>query len=307
MKQLDGVINLDEEFSALVEFVKLKWSTVDELPLLMHEAWDIGVDLYKAKAESNYLLKNKICDMGKSKDKYICSTLTNSERFIAERYHPFNLFCRDLLLVGISTFLSEPEFTYSELEKKMKEIIKKYPSCKEMKPLGWNELKKVYVEYMGMDEYNLKEDEALFKGTNVAQHDRSFLLRISLPQVMYDELEQGNDRIVVLLAGVVDHAGKCKKHNNALAMLKDIERIEDYFLTLKEVHPMPFDVSFENVTKNCFFDEILKKSKEDFLTPESFKESVEQRKEFDNLPEEEKAKRKADNAVAVMNMLKRKF
>lgn len=307
MKHLNGVIKLDEEFSALVEFVKLKWFTVDELHLLMRDAWDVGLDLYKAKAESNYLLRDKICDLGRSKDKYICSTLTNSEKVVAERYHPFNLFSRDLLLVGMTTFLAEPDFTYSGLEKKLKEIINKYPSCKKMKPLGWDELKKVYVEYMGMNEYNLKEDEALFKGTDVAQHDRSFLLRISLPQVIYDELEQGNDRIVVLLASVVDHAGKCKKHNNALAMIKDIEKIEDYFLTLKEVYPVPFDVSFENVTKNRFFDEILNKSKDDFLTPEGFKERVEQRKEFDNLPEEEKAKRKADNARAVMSMLKTKF
>lgn len=306
MKQLEGVINLDEEFSSLVSFVQQKWSVVDNIENLMREAWVIGLDLYKSKSESHYSVSNKICDMGRDEEKYICSSLDGIEKTVAIRYHPYAVFSRNLFLAGMKTFLKEPEESYYDLEKKLKLIIKKYPECKKMKPVGWNKLKKVYEEYMGMDEYDAKSDENLFTGTNVAQYERSFMLRISLPQVMYDELEQGNNRIVVLLMSVIDHAAKCMKHNNAQAFLNDIERIENYFLSVKESYPMPFDVSFEGIVKNNFFKEILRKSQEEMISLEDFNKKVEKQKEYEKLPEEEKQRRKAQSAELVLNMLKDK-
>lgn len=306
MKQLGGVINLDEEFSSLVSFVRKKWLIIDNIESLMHEAWFIGLDLYKSKFESHYSVSNKICDMGRDEEKYICSSLVGVEKIVALRYHPYKVFSRNLFLAGMKTFLKEPEESYYDLEKKLKLIIKKYPECKKMKPVGWNELKKVYEEYMGMDEYDAKADENLFTGTDVAQYERSFMLRISLPQVIYDELEQGNNRIIVLLMSVIDHAAKCIKHNNAQALLNDIERIESYFLSMKESYPMPFDVSFEGIVKNNFLKEILRKSKEDMISIEGFNKKVEKQKEYENLPEEEKQRRKAQSAELVLNMLKDK-
>lgn len=306
MKQLGGIINLDEEFSSLVSFVQQKWLVVDNIENLMHEAWIIGLDLYKSKSESHYSVSNKICDMGRCEEKYICSSLAGIEKTVALRYHPYTVFSRNLFLSGMKTFLKEPEESYYDLEKKLKLIIKKYPECKKMKPVGWNKLKKIYEEYMGMDEYDAKADENLFTGTNVAQYERSFMLRISLPQVMYDELEQGNNRIVVLLMSVIDHAAKCMKHNNAQAFLNDIERIENYFLSMKENYPMPFDVSFEGIVKNNFFKDILRKSKEEMISLEDFNEKVEKQKEYEKLPEEEKQRRKAQSAELVLNMLKNK-
>lgn len=306
MKQLEGVINLDEEFSSLVSFVRQKWSVIDSFEDLMREAWIIGLDLYKSKSESHYSVSNKICDMGRNEEKYICSSLTDIEKIVALRYHPYKVFSKNLLVAGMRTFLKEPEESYYDLEKKLKLIIKKYPESKKMKPIGWNKLKKVYEEYMGMDEYDVKADENLFTGTNVANYERSFMLRISLPQVMYDELEQGNNRIVVLLMSVIDHAAKCMKHNNAQAFLNDIERIENYFLSVKENHPMPFDVSFEGIVKNNFFKEILRKSQEEMISLEEFNEKVEKQKEYEKLPEEEKQRRKAQSAELVLNMLKDK-
>lgn len=306
MKQLEGTINLDEEFLSLVKFVQQKWSVVDDVESLMREAWFIGLDLYKSKSESNYSVSNKICDMGRNEEKYICSSLTGIEKRVVLRYHPYKLFSKNLFLSGMRTFLKEPEENYYDLEKKLKLIIKKYPECKKMKPIGWNKLKKVYEEYMGMDEYDAKADENLFTGTNVANYERSFMLRISLPQVMYDELEQGNNRIIVLLMSVIDHAAKCMKHNNAQFLLKDIERIEKYFLSIKENYPMPFNVSFENVVNNNFFKEVLRKSQEEMISLKDFNEKVEKQKEYEKLPEEEKLRRKAQSAELVLNMLKDK-
>lgn len=306
MKQLGGLINLDEEFSSLVSFVQQKWLFVDNIENLMREAWVIGLNLYKSKSESNYSVSNKICDMGGNEEKYICSSLAGIEKTVALRYHPYKVFSKNLLVSGMRTFLKEPEESYYDLEKKLKLIIKKYPESKKMKPVGWNKLKKVYEEYMGMNEYDAKADANLFTGTNIDPHGRSFMLRISLPQVMYDELEQGNNRIIVLLMSVIDHAAKCMKHNNAQDFLNDIERIENYFLSVKESYPMPFDVSFEGIVRNNFFKEILKKSQEEMISLEDFNEKVEKQKEYEKLPEEEKQRRKAQSAELLLNMLKDK-
>lgn len=306
MKQLCGVINLDEEFSSLVSFVKSKWTTVEGFESLMRKAWEMGINLYKEKAESNYRVSNKICDMGNDIDKYMYSSLEDIEKTIIARYHPYKLFSKSLFSISMRSFLKDTDLNYYDLEKQVKEFIEEYSVYKKMKPLGWDELEKVYTEYMGMEKYNLKADKDLFTGTDVEPHDRSFMLKISLPQVMYDELEQGNDRIVVLLMSVVDHASKCIKHNNAIALLNDIEKIEDYFSSLKDNYPMPFNVSFENVINNKWLKDALKISKEDMISLGEFKEKIEKQKEYENLPEEEKQRRKAQSAEVLLNMLKNK-
>lgn len=305
MKKLDGQINLQKEFEALFEFVELRWVTKQGLRELLEKVWSKGLELYADTAESEYRVSNKIMKLSDSdsEDKYINSSLTEAEESVASRSHPYIIFSRALFILSFS---KQPDgLRYYDIENIMKGLLAEYPECKQAKPKGWAAFKKNYTDYAGMDEYNEKADKDVFNGTDIEPNDRSFVLKISLPQVMYDEVCQGNKSIVVLMMAVVDHARKCISHNNALNFLKDLEKVEAYFLSLKDVAPMPFSVSFENVTDNKILVQALEKAADDFLTEEDFKARVIQREEYLALPENEKRQRKADAALRMQEILKK--
>lgn len=306
MKKLDGQINLQKEFEALFEFIELRWVTKLGLRELLEKVWSKGLELYADTAESEYRVSNKIMKLSDNEDNYINSSLTEAEESVASRSHPYIIFSRALFILSCSGLLKQPDgLRYYDIERIMKGLLAEYPECKQAKPKGWSAFKKNYTDYAGMDEYNEKADKDVFKGTDIEPDDRSFVLKISLPQVMYDDVCQGNKAIVVLMMAVVDHARKCISHNNALNFLKDLEKVEAYFLSLKDVAPMPFSVSFENVTDNKILVRALEKAADDFLTEEDFKERVIQREEYLALPENEKRQRKADAALRMQEILKK--
>lgn len=308
MKKLDGQINLQKEFEALFEFVELRWVTKQGLRELLEKVWSKGLELYADTAESEYRVSNKIMKLSDSdsEDKYINSSLTEAEESVASRSHPYIIFSRALFVLSCSGVLKQPDgLRYCDIECIMKGLLAEYPECKQAKPKGWAAFKKNYTDYAGMDEYNEEADKEVFNGTDIEPDDRSFVLKISLPQVTYDEVCQGNKAIVVLMMAVADHARKCISHNNALNLLKDLEKVETYFLSLKDVAPMPFSVSFENVTDNKILVQALEKAAGDFLTEEDFKEQVRQREKYLALPEKEKEQRKADAALALQRIIEK--
>lgn len=255
MKKLTGLINLDEEFSTIMDFINIKWETADNMDLLIKEVWDFGILLSRDKAESNYVLSNVLS----SKFNEFMSFLGQNP----EQSPPIRLkFFSYLQIIGNKTFLLN-DFNYYENEVVVKSMIKKFPNIENIKPLGWDKLIKDYKDGDGMEEYKchqLKIDKKAFNGTNVEPFDDCFVLNIALPEVMYNEMCQDTKSIVILLMNVLDHSIKCNKHNNSLKYLDDIKKAEEYFIySQKENIPLS-SLSFNNILDNKMFDLALEKS-----------------------------------------------
>lgn len=308
MKKLDGKINLNEEFSSLVDFLELRWETVPSLRALLHKAWDKGLEIFSDSFESGHVLSNKIVNMAEDKSSINVEALSQSEKDVVSRYHPCVIFNKGAFFAIHKKIVNQTlNIDYSYIEKALNVILKDYPECKKVKPFGWSAFKKSYTDFAGMNEYNEKADREVFNGTDVEPHERSFVLKVSLPQIMYDEVCQGNSRIMVLMVAVLEHARKCLSYNNMLDFLSEIKKVEEYFVSLNKCSPMPFNVSFEGVTENVLLNDILNDVRDDFLSEEDFKEKVKRKEDYDALPEEEKQKRKADNAAAIKAIFEKKI
>lgn len=300
MKLAKGLINLEKEFNAVLNFVKLRWETGDNIETMLRKAWDKGLVLYNDQSSSkctdnlyDYVLKSENFS-------YFMPDDMDEDM---KHYHPYNLYINKFLKIGYKSIFtpSSLNFNYSDIDKYLNSILKEYPEYKKMKPLGWDELKKVYSEYMGMEEYNSKKDSKDFKGHEVNDGERTFPLNISLANVMYDELEQGRNRTHELLNYVLIHATNCKKHNNDVILQKELEKVDKYFRSFEK--DFPFDVSFKGVTTNKFLLQVFDEVKGDFLTKEAYEEKKKQKEDYDNLPQEEKDERKRSAAEFLSKLL----
>lgn len=288
MKIAKGLINLDKEFEAVVNFVKLRWKTGENVENILRKAWDKGIVSYKdqslslcAEKFSNYLSNPELFKdfLYELDDKY-------SETF--SYYHPYKVFMRNFKMIGNDTFFNERNVSFDGIEDYMLSILKEYPEYKKMKPV---------IKPNENDYYKLT-DAKDFKGVEVQGISPVYVI---FPYDIYIAGEyEGKDKAIGLLMSVLRHAMHCQQHNNSIIMKREIEKVDNYFRSFDT--KIPFNVSFKNVTKNKFLLDVLKKSEKDFISEEEFEYKRNSIDKYEILSLEEKVNREENVRVEISNM-----
>lgn len=255
MKIAKSLINLDKEFEAVVNFIKLRWNTSENVEVMLPKAWDKGIVLYKEQSltscsqkYNDYILKPELF-----KDFVIDDKNADTVSY----YHPYSIFMKFFLKLGESTIFNESSlpFSFSDVEKYIEAVLKEYPEYKKMKPL-------INPEDCDYDEV---KDAKSFKGV-----ESETATSLNFPYNVYIAGEyEGKERSVRLLLAVIMHAAYCQKHNNNVILKREIEKVDKYFRSFGT--EIPFNVSFKNVTKNKFLLDVLSKAEKHFLSEEELR------------------------------------
>lgn len=259
MKETKGLIKLNKELNAVIDFIKLKWKTDDALEVMLRKAWDKGIILYKNQSLRSCSKKYK--DYISNPDLFNEFIYNDKYKETLSYYHPYKIFMRKFLEIGDNTIFDERglDFSFDDINKYVNSILKENPSYKKMKPLA-------------IESYEESKEAKDFKGTKVITPPSS----LDFPYDIYIAGDHKNikdytnkEKVIHLLMAVIRHSSSCQKHNNDIILNKEIEKVDLYFKNFgKEIC---FDLSFENVTKNRFLLKVLNESKKEFLSEEDFK------------------------------------
>lgn len=289
MKIAKSLINLDKEFEAVVNFVKLRWKTGENVEVMLRKAWDKGIVVYKDSSLDtclqkfdDYMFKSESFKDFVKDDKYFKTVYY---------YHPYSIFMRLFYEMGRKTFFNEKSLNSSskDIISYIHSITKEYPEYKYMNPL-------ISPEEDG--DYNIK-DAREFKGVEVKGNPTS----LDFPYEIYIAGEyEGKERVEKLLIAVFNHAGQCQKHNNDVILKREIEKVDKYFRGFGL--DFPFTVSFKGVTKNEILLTVLKEAGKSFISEKELKNKKEDIDKYDLLSDQEKEFRKTSSRNAISDLWK---
>lgn len=184
MKISNGVINLKEEYVSIIDFLKKRWNLSDLFIKEMEKLWNNGEIFFK---DSCYLIDLKE------------SITADALRLLVKR---------NVSYIDVKNYV---EINFSQ----------SIP-FEEIKPLNWKESVEKYLNvedcYHCLDLYRMKKEKSDlkdFKGSTVHYtENRNFCISVSLENILYDEIHQGNKAHIVLLETVIFHLLDCIRHNN---------------------------------------------------------------------------------------------
>lgn len=287
MKIAKGLINLDKEFEAVVNFVRLRWQTGENVEVMLRKAWDKGIVLYKdlsldtcLQKFDNYMFNSESFKDFVKDDKYFKTVYY---------YHPYSIFMRNFYDLGKDVFFNEKSLASSlkEVESYIHSILKEYPEYKDMSPLATPKQDKGY---------NIKNAKD-FKGVEVKDSPTS----LDFPYALYIAGEnEGKEKVQKMLLAVINHAGQCQKHNNDVILKREIEKVDKYFRGFGL--DFPFNVSFKGVTRNEILLAVLKESEKSFISEKELKSKKEDIDKYELLSDEEKESRKASSRKVISNL-----
>jgi hypothetical protein len=181
-----------------------------------------------------------------------------------------------------------------------------YPALAQARPVGWEALRRGYVDFAGMAEYSDNQqdaDDAEFEGINSASAGTAgFTGRTALPYVMYDEVCQGRKAPYVLVSAAYGHFLAVIRHNNTVALLAALEALD-----LSDTAPqLVFDVPAA-ASGNALADTLLELVREDLGSADTLRQrhadALAAMAARATMSEEERAAQKAAAAGRIAEML----
>ena len=106
------------------------------------------------------------------------------------------------------------------------QIKNDFPDSNKLKPKGWDKFKKNYSDYGGMSKFDSAKAKQEFGGMNSGVGCHPFEVRVALPYVMYDDVNQSRKPLDVLVGAVLTHAYVMNERNNASLMLREMLKLK---------------------------------------------------------------------------------
>jgi hypothetical protein len=295
MKKLTVDINLNDEVAYLAEFIRLKWTPIKNLEALFGEIRDAAFHAGRAHFDSHVTCL-KAREMEKARTALLATTYGRNAS--AELY---DALCTLLFEVGLSVRgLSDAgldldgEWDFTRLVAALElQLAPRYPDLANARPQGW--LDQAAAD--ALDEYDPYPDRELFKGARVdGPISSDFPGRVALPYVMYAEVEQDYRASHSLVGAVFAHFLGIASYLNSHKLADDLEAALPKLLEPTMLFER--DIRTDNPILKVAIS-IAKPPK----TKESFEANLASQATFEALPEEEKARRKAENAKEIQNFL----
>jgi hypothetical protein len=291
-KLSDVAVNIETEIDAMVEYLSTRWESLPDLAALFtlihkqvsHDAryW---VDVYPLTSAFHERAKRRTLFLEES-------TVDEDERRYLPTYDQCNSLLRDM-----ATFANrlgdigkdiDGKWDYSARVRHLyQKLLAQFSELSHSRPIGWDDLEKVYEEQAGIYEYTGSQqrvDEDAFKGADSSGSGAdAFPARTALPFVMYDERCQGRKAPYVLVSAAYGHFLAIQQHGNTRRMLAEFES-----LPLRDTEPGPlFDFSLES--QNPLMAALLEICRDAELpsTREDYEKALESARAFQRLPQEE--------------------
>lgn len=307
MKNIEGLINEDGERLAIYDFLNSRWEghNSKDLKDIVDLVWNKTMEARK-HVFSPYFATDIVSDWSekrKQSDKWKKNTQYSKkdiETVISYDYLSISLMKLIMNTSRVVDFLNE-QFDYEKTSKNITSLIRQaFPESSKMKPEGWKELNKNYDGFNSMEQYasKQKEDYKDFTGSYVSHPAvHHFVVRVSLPHVMYDDKEQGRKPLQVLVGAIMTHAILVREHNNSHLLSEELKSLQEKFDHEDYYKEIIYKIDWNKETKNSLLALLLTLNNQvTELTEESFKEKInnalESAKKFETLTEKQKEEHK---------------
>lgn len=296
---LNEVINTEQELDHIVQFVKTTWSfpvclSDSDIFELIKKPFDAGIKIGSTLYPSNQIIKTISDLLIKPHLEFL-----NIKHEHLIKYDGFQHTLKNLI-VGSYSIQMERERCFNPSEEYLNQtkIARKFLNNKLLTPKGfginknksYSQIKKDYdgsssLDYWDKNENGLSEFDnrkALFKGHCFTRvRSPKFIDAISIHNVLYSHVEQGQTPLSVLISEIVRCASEIAEYNNTIEPLK--------LLSLIEI-PKTFQYDIFQHPQNKYLDACFRVADKQFtpLTSELEITLNNQKLEYDALNSEDK-------------------
>lgn len=229
-------LDLNKETKNIIDFLEITWEnteTIVDFHSFVKEIFDCGL-----KDGSNWLDFRMTRDYSKERKEYLKDI--GKLDFLSLDFSYMFFLSSAMEFCCIEQYVKKG-FNFSEKTEHLINIISdKYSIPKNIQPKGWDNFIDDYEEYDGMEEFDHKKNNNLFKGFNSQSCGAGgFHERISLPNTMYNEVCQDRNRLYTLIGSIYAHGLLCMEHNNSYNFMSEYELLMERILA--------FDFSFKKI------------------------------------------------------------
>lgn len=233
-------VNTDEEKLKVSAYLMKTWDgfSQEEATKFVDIVWDEATQLVSAYTEG-YAFTESVEKLQKLLED---SALWLHEGFQSSEIKATTLNLRDKLYrLPMAILISSSELSngfrdiwdYEKAVNLLSNQVKAdLPTANKWRPKGWSKMAKNYKEYEGIKELSsedlCKEFGGFYSGGAACG---PFPVRISLPHVMYDDKEQGNKPLQVLIGSLLAQVMEITAHNNDVRTLKALDELEEHLRT----------------------------------------------------------------------------
>lgn len=305
MNKLTADINLDEEVTHLADFIRQKWSPIDNLEALIADirdeafqaarGWFIEFDLWEM-----------VTDLADSRAELLRNSVTLDVQLSLNLYDAYccllNDFSRNLPEVRKAAYQLDGDWDFStRVSRLVRTLQRKFPDLNGARPLGWDALANGYSDFDGQEEYDPTPDAELFKGVRITgAHTPSFPSQVALPYVMYDEKCQGRKASHVLVGAVFTQFLGIQEFLNTLKVKEALQA--EVFLAELARPEMLYHSNF--VSENPILKVLLQLAKPS-PTEAAFQDALGHYRAYAALSDAEKAAREAAKAERIREIIQR--
>lgn len=209
--------NLEQEQKAISDYIKSRWENVDNIEAIVEKASKIAFHDARAWFDDMEVFRSYEEEVNKE-NKHEKS----AQFFLHSFMNSKNLKDQCLGIDGKWDYERKSSSAYAN-------VISEFPQIQDARPVGWEEAKKNYNDFDGMEEYcknQQSKDEEDFKG-ELFDHINApqFFTWVALPYVLYDDLGQGRSAPKTLISGIYSHFLSFKAQENTLTLMSEIKRL----------------------------------------------------------------------------------
>lgn len=305
-------IDIQQELNAMIELIDQTWEKPAncDVAQVLQAIWGQSLSACSSCTRINQAY-DLVSEMSMSRSDYEVwekagTKLTKNDVLNGYRNDAITQVYKEMMFnINFVANKMNDQFDFSKAYKKIAStILKQYPEIKKIKPKGYKTNKSPEQCYDNEDiDYN---------GVNSASATNGgFDVTTSLRSCMYDKDGSTNYKFVdTLIEATLRHAYYVAGHNNGVELKNELTVMKEHFNQPEYFKEIVAKVDVEpfcqSVLLKKLYDQNL--SKIEILTPEELttllKEKKEAKEKFDALPEEERNKIKAENAIIISNALK---
>ena len=303
-------IDTDLELQHLIAHIKDSWVNVPDLEGIMTLAWSMSLEKTKHMFNQYGFLDVSQSIEEKRKDPTKWGKLPKEEMAYISTYDAVYKIGYDLL-IGSSKLerLIMRDWNYSNVCSEIESAVKEQYDIKKLKPQGWLKLARNYNEYDGMEDFDQEAVDEKFKGIDSGgATSGGFTVRTSLPQVMYDDKEQGRKPFHTLVGAIIGHAYEVSRRNTTFEMIDDLNNLTEHYLKPEFFKKIVLEIDTTPFVKNNTLKALLALRENTPVSQEEFdqmiKESKEAKDKFEALSPEDKKIELEKRANSFKEMMK---
>lgn len=219
MKPLSHDVDLDEEAAAIAEFIRAKWTPIENLDAIVVAARDAAMHAARAWVDQHHVWRvaNDLEDQREAQLKLALGEELASDAVMydacAHVLKQISYRAGDLREAALAI---DGRWDYERRVNAVAGALSsRFPGLSGARPLGWDELAQDYIDFDGQEAYDPKPDLEIFKGSRCeGTLSGSFPGRVALPYVMYDEKCQGRRAYCVLVGAIYAQFLTIAEHRN---------------------------------------------------------------------------------------------